>query len=307
MKKFVRILIVLTILLATALAWNLRKQRQEETRAPGSSGIVEGTRVLISSRIASRILEIPITEGQRVKAGDLLAVLDCTDADAAVASAEARTESMKFQIVSARRQKSSLQVQGKRSKRDSERAVALQKERVMDDATVESLQASSDDISERVSAAQASVSSTERQYEAAKAELKRAQWLQKECRVSTPLSGIITVKAKEPGEVVLAGSTLFEIRDESNLKVKFYITNRDLGRVKIGMSVNAVADAFPTEKFDGLVTRISEEAEFTPKTVQTRSDRDRLVYAIDASLTNKNGMLKAGMPVDVSILESARP
>lgn len=307
MKKFVRALIILSVLLSIALGWNIWEQRKEESRAPGSSGIIEGTRVLVSSRIASRIMEMSVEEGQRVQKSEILAKLDCTEADALVASAQARAEATKFQIIAARKQTGSLLVQGKRAKRDTDRAYQLQKEKIVDDVTVELLQSSTDDLSERVSAAQASASSTERQLEAAMAELKRARWQQNECTVSAPLSAIVAVKAREIGEVVMPGATLFELRDDTNLKVTFYIANRDLGRVRANMPVKIVADAFAKEAFEGFVTRVSEEAEFTPKTVQTRSDRDRLVYAVDASVKNRSGMLKAGMPVDATIVETNNP
>jgi HlyD family secretion protein len=105
---------------------------------------------------------------------------------------------------------------------------------------------------------------------------------------------------------VLPGTTLFEILDLSETKVRFYVSNADLGRVAPGMRVSVTADAFPDKAFTGTVRRVSEQAEFTPRTVQTRDDRDRLVYEAEARIDNPQRLLRSGMPVEVVVQGSGR-
>jgi HlyD family secretion protein len=301
MKKLVRALLLITLILALSLAWSLWKQHKEEQRPPGSSGIAEGTRVVVASRIGSRIQKVFVQEGTRVQEGEELALLDCVEYDAQVLAAEARRDANKWQAKGRQALMGSMQLQETRAKKDEERALLLQKNKAIDDVTVETLATSAADFSQKVSEARASVSAAERQYWAAEAELKRALVMQSECVVKAPRSGIISVRTREAGEVVMPGAPLFEIVDDTFLRVKFYVTNKDLGRVKTGQSVSVVADAFPEKTFEGVITRVADTAEFTPKTIQTKSDRDRLVYAVEANLKNPDAALRSGMPVEVRV------
>lgn len=152
--------------------------------------------------------------------------------------------------------------------------------------------------------AAAQVEAARGQVAAVEASIERARALQRECRLYAPRAGVVVVRAREEGEVVLPGTTVFELRDPADLEVSFYVANADLGRVRVGARVVAQADPYPGERFEGEVIRIAEEAEFTPRTVQTRSDRERLVYEVVAQLRDPERRLRAGMPVEV-ILEEA--
>ena len=139
------------------------------------------------------------------------------------------------------------------------------------------------------------------QLAVAEAGVARARVGQAECRITAPRAGAVAVRARNAGEVVLPGSTIFELLDPSETKVRFYVTNADLGRVQPGMRVSATADAFPGKTFHGTVVRIAEEAEFTPRSVQTRDDRDRLVYEVEARVDNPQRLLRSGMPIEVVV------
>ena len=145
------------------------------------------------------------------------------------------------------------------------------------------------------------IRAAERQRDAVQAAVARLQVAQSECRIAAPRDGIVTVRVREDGEVVLPGTTLYEILDDSQATITFYVGNDDLAQVQVGMPVKAIADAFPDMTFDGRVTRIGREAEFTPRTIQTRTDRSRLVYAVEAALHNQDGRLRSGMPAEVRI------
>jgi HlyD family secretion protein len=180
-------------------------------------------------------------------------------------------------------------------------AEALAQKRVAADSVARAATLQAAAARSQAGGAAAQVESARAQVTAVEAALARARAMQRECRLVAPRGGVVTVRAREEGEVVLPGATIFEIRDPAELEVTFYVANEDLGRVRVGTPVTVLADAFPGQRFRGSVTRVAEEAEFTPRTVQTRSDRERLVYEVVASLDRSGGRLRAGMPVEVTL------
>ena len=120
-----------------------------------------------------------------------------------------------------------------------------------------------------------------------------------------PLKGVLKAlistgcRLAEPGEVVVPGSTLAIIADLKTVKITAFISERDLGFVSLGMSARLRADSHPEKSFAATVSRIADEAEFTPKTIQTREERVKTVYRIELTAINSGGIFKPGMPVDV--------
>jgi HlyD family secretion protein len=140
-----------------------------------------------------------------------------------------------------------------------------------------------------------------KQIEVARAAVQRAVLAVGECKLTAPRSGYVLIRSVEPGEVVMPGSRVITIVDISEVKATFYIPNAELSAVRPGRKVEVRADAFPKKVFPGKIIRVGKEAEFTPRNVQTRDDRDRLVYAVEVQLPNPKGLLRPGMPVEVSV------
>jgi HlyD family secretion protein len=103
------------------------------------------------------------------------------------------------------------------------------------------------------------------------------------------------------GELVVAGQPLARLVDMAELKATFYLPNAEIGAARPGLKATVVADAYPDRKFEGTVASVSSKAEFTPRNIQTRSDRDRLVYPVEVRLPNPEGLLRPGMPVQVTL------
>ena len=136
---------------------------------------------------------------------------------------------------------------------------------------------------------------------AAQAEVLRAQSLVDECAIEAPINGYVETRAFEPKEVVLPGSKILSLVRLDLVEATFYLPNRDLAAAKRGTAVTAIADAHPGKVFDGKIERVAAQAEFTPRNVQTRDDRDRLVYAVTAVFENPEAELRPGMPVEISV------
>jgi membrane fusion protein YbhG len=123
----------------------------------------------------------------------------------------------------------------------------------------------------------------------------------RDSEVFAPMSGIVLVKAAEPGEVLAAGTTVVTLGNLAKPWLRGYINEKDLGRVKLGTAVKVTTDSFPGKAYDGKITFIAAEAEFTPKQIQTQEERVKLVYRIKIEIDNPKGELKSNMPADAVI------
>jgi HlyD family secretion protein len=117
----------------------------------------------------------------------------------------------------------------------------------------------------------------------------------------SPLSGIVLERVLEPGEMAFPGSTIVTVADLKKVWLKIYVRETDLGKVKIGNKARIFIDSYPDKPFPGKVSAISNKAEFTPKTIQTKDERVKLVYAVKITADNPEMVLKPGMPADAVI------
>ena len=120
--------------------------------------------------------------------------------------------------------------------------------------------------------------------------------------LASPLSGVVLSKNVEPGEFVAAGTPVVTVADLENVWLRAYINETDLGRVKVGQRVRVTADTYPGKRYEGRVSFIASQAEFTPRSVQTEKERVKLVYRVKVDIRNPNMELKPGMPADAEIL-----
>jgi HlyD family secretion protein len=346
MRRVVIVLVVLVTVLTGLIALRLWTQARALAAPAGGSGEIEGTAVDLSSRVGARILEMPVREGQRVKAGDLVIRLDCADPMAVLAEAEARLAAAEAQAVAAgaqinashsarmaaaaaeqaaRAQAEALDAQSAAATRQAQRLESIpsdvaaatvdqsrssatglsrQAEAAKAQAAASGAQARAAEVGVRAASAQAQAAVA--QVKAADAAVARARIMATECEVRAPRDAEVADLPHEPGELVSPGATLARLVDLSEVTATFYLPNAEVGAVKPGASAVVVADAFPGEQFQGKVETVAVEAEFTPRNIQTRTDRDRLVYPIKVAIQNRDGKLRAGMPVQVTLPGTGR-
>jgi HlyD family secretion protein len=135
--------------------------------------------------------------------------------------------------------------------------------------------------------------------------VKRLEIQVAELQVFAPLDATVLTKAVEAGEVVSAGKPLFLLGDLDHPWIKVYGPETVLGRIKLGTAARVIVDSFPGRPFQGTVSWVSDQAEFTPKNVQTAEERVNLVYAVKVTIKNAQRELKAGMPADAELLIGA--
>lgn len=265
-----------------------------------ASGTFEATEILVSSEVSGKILELNIDEGDSVVGGAVLGQIDTVQLFlkkrqllATVRALEARRPQVGKQIAAIEEQ---ISVQH----RERERVERLVK---ADAATRKQL----DDIN-------SSISVLEKQLDAHRSSLTNtsggitedaaALMLQVEqindqlnrSRISSPISGTVLAKYAEMGEITAAGKPMFKVANMNDMYLKAYITSDLLTQLKLNQEVKIFADFGEEEsrEYKGEVIWISDKAEFTPKTIQTRSERENLVYAVKIAVKN-DGFLKIGM------------
>jgi HlyD family secretion protein len=138
----------------------------------------------------------------------------------------------------------------------------------------------------------------------AQANVRRLETQVAELKVFSPLDATVLTKAAEEGEVVAAGKPLVLLGDLDHPWIKVYVTETEVGRVKLGAPARILVDGFPQQPFRGTVSWIADEAEFTPKNIQTKEERVNLVYAVKVTIDNAQRKLKAGMVADAELLDA---
>jgi HlyD family secretion protein len=121
--------------------------------------------------------------------------------------------------------------------------------------------------------------------------------------LSSPVTGTITAQTIHAGEVAQPGAPLYTIVDLEHVKLVIFVSEGRIGQVKVGQQAQVSTDAYPGRLFNGTVTHISDQAEFTPKNVQTKEERVKMVFRVEIALDNSDGALKPGMPADAVLVE----
>ena len=316
-------LVAATVLLATAC------RSHPEARLK-LSGNIEVIQMGASFRVAGKVLERPVDEGQGVQAGQLLARLDARDLEqqAAGRTADVATARAVLDALLAGSRPEEVEA----SKAALEQASADLRRLEPDEARVRDLYQKGilsvrDYEASRAAfeAARGKVRQAEQQYalvkkgprkedidqararfESASQALALAQTQLGYATLVAPTAGVILSKNVEPMEYVAPGTAVVTLANLGQVWLRAYVEEADLGRVKVGQQAFVTSDTYPGKRYEGRVSFISSEAEFTPKSVQTRKERAKLVYRIKVDLPNPAMELKPGMPVDAEIVLDGR-
>ncbi len=153
------------------------------------------------------------------------------------------------------------------------------------------------------------IAQRQQDFAAAQAQLAQAQANRRYLEVlaghntiTSPTDGVVQSKNIEPGEVVAAGASIYTVINPQDIWLRVYIPEDQIGRVRVGQAARVTVDSFPGRTFQGRVSEISSQAEFTPGNVQTKEDRVKLVFGVKIRLDNHDNNLKPGMPADAEIL-----
>lgn len=276
-----------------------------------ASGTIEGTDINIGTEVSGKVREVRVEEGSHVAKGDTLVVIDDAEYQIQLRQALANLKSFESSY--------KLAVEGSR-KEDIVQAEANFKNAEADYQRMKDLLASQtitqkqfDDAYARYVSAQQtyqklrsgsrpeeiSGASERRNYAAAQADLLRKKV--RDCNILAPTSGTVTLRAVEPGELVTMGANVLRLTYLDEVKLTIYVNETDYGRIRLGQKAEVSIDSYPGKSFEGSVIYLSPNAEFTPKNVQTKDERTKLVFAVKIQAKNPDGALKPGLPADAKI------
>ncbi|MBW1768741.1 MAG: efflux RND transporter periplasmic adaptor subunit [Deltaproteobacteria bacterium] len=290
-----------------------------------STGTVEATEVDIRSEASGKILALYFDEGDWVKKGEVIAEIDHEKLDIELTQAKARlaeTEAQLTLLIKGLRDKEveracetllESKVLLKDNKREYTRIQKLYEEEVVDLGSRDKAEAAYEASQKRYEIAKKNyeialegsrkeeIQAGEAVKEAAEAQVKLIERRIEDATVTIPIDGVISERYVELGELMSVGSLIATVIDLTHVWVMTYVSEKNLGKVKLGRQGKVMVDSFPHKEFIGKVTYISPEAEFTPKNIQTKEERVKLVFGVKIEVDNPDQELKPGMPADAVI------
>lgn len=301
-KLIVQIVVLLAALAITG--WVLWPWLFPQTPPEGileGYGRIEGTEIVVSSRIAGRIAALEVAEGDSMKQGDLIAVIEARDLDARLEQAASRVKAAEKQAEQAAARLSVLDHHAAKARIDHQRYQALFREGALSTQQLDLSENALRQAEGEVRAAQALLAVAKAEVATARAARDEARAVWSEMRLNAPLTATVVTKAAERGELIFPGKPVVVLVDLTRLYLRVYLHERDIGKVKLGDPARVYVDSFPNRSFEAVVTEVAKKAEFTPKDVHMPDERVTLVYSVKLEIKNPEGVLKPGMPADAFI------
>lgn len=274
-------LVLAVILIAGAAVWALMPDTEKlPEHVASGNGRIEATEVDVATRISGRLESFSVREGDLVEAGQLLAVMDTDELSARLAAAEANLH----QAEQAR-----LLAEAVVAQRESERRYAhgelARIETLVDrgHASREQLdrtRTAAETADAALQAARVQVASAQAGIEAARAAIRQIQTNIDDSQLSTPVGGRVLYRLAEPGEVLAAGGKVATVLDVTDVYMTIFLPTSQAGRVRVGSDARIILDALPDYVVPAEVSFVAAEAQFTPKSVETRSEREKLMFRV---------------------------
>lgn len=269
-----------------------------------AQGTFEATEVVVSSEASGRIMRLDAEEGTQINANTVVGEIDSLQLDLQRKQLIAQQTALLGSRPDVQKQVATIKEQIAKQKVELTRFANMLKDgattqkqyddmeahlRVLEsqlDATLSSLTKNTITITNNAAALEAQILALEDRIA--------------KCRVVSPVSGTVLVKYAEVGELATMGKPLFKVADLNKIYLRAYFTSDQLSNVKLGDTVKVIADFGAEERYeyDGTITWIASESEFTPKTIQTKDSRANLVYAVKIAVKN-DGRLKIGLAGEV--------
>ena len=312
-RKWVMAAAAVAIVAALAqFAWQRWQKDRDNDGIASGNGRIEAVEIDVATRVAGRVMEVKVSEGEFVKTGQVLAVLETDVLDAQRKQAQAQLEQARSGVST---------VQSQQAQRESERAAALAavaqrkveanaaatqlsrtkalaqqgfvSDKVVDDdrARLEAARAALDAAKAQVASAEAAIASARSQVSgarsgeaAAQAAIDRVQVELDDTALKAPRDGRVQYVVVQPGEVVGAGARVINMLDLTDVYMTFFLSTAQAGKLPIGAEARLVLDAAPEYVIPARISFVASEAQFTPKTVETASEREKLMFRVRAQI-----------------------
>ncbi|MDR1739513.1 MAG: efflux RND transporter periplasmic adaptor subunit [Bacteroidales bacterium] len=266
-----------------------------------ASGVFEATEVIVSAKANGEIIMFNLQEGATVEKDSVIGLIDTTQLylkklqlQAALSAANSRQIDVPSQIAAMQEQLKTLEREKKRFQTLVNNNVANQKQLDDINSSIAALRKQMSAQKEQMSNANSSISG---EAESIEAQIAQVEDMLQQSIIKSPVSGTVLVKYAERGELAAAGKPLFKVADLSTMYLRAYIVGSQMSEIKTGQQVKVYSDRGENESNEhkGIVSWISDKAEFTPKTIQTRDERSNLVYPVKIAVSNDSSLIKQGM------------
>ena len=266
-----------------------------------ATGMFEATEVIVSAEQTGKLLYFDVDEGDVLAKGQQVGLVDTVQLQLRAMQLGATKEAYASQRPDIEKQIAATKQQLAKAELEVERYSALVRDNAanrkqLDDAE-SSVRVLRRQLDAQLSQLNNTTGSLNRQMDAA--EIQRRQVIDnlEKCRVKSPIGGTVLDKYAEAGEYATPGKPLFKIADVADMKLRAYVDAPQLTSLKVGQPVKVYADFGEdgNREYKGVIEWISDKAEFTPKTIQTRDERANLVYAVKIAVKNTDGLIKIGM------------
>jgi len=289
------------------------------------SGFIEGMDYTIASTLGGRVVDVLIDQGERVEAGQTLVRLDRTALAHARDAAQAGVTAAEAALISLENQPQPVDLTTAQASLDAAEAGFDAAQATLDllkesykpykppeielhaaESAVEVARAGVDLAKAQLNQVEAvpfegEIEIARAGIEEAKANLRLVEYQLAELSLQAPVTGIVNQILVKVGEVAAPGAPLGTVLDPSILTLTVYVPEAQVAKINTGDAVEIRVDAYPDEVFNGRVSHIADQAQFTPTEVQTQVERVKLVFAVEILLDDPDGRLKPGMPVDAVI------
>jgi len=332
LKKRIIVIVFITLFMVVGVLVYVgqKNNRQKELYY---SGTIETTQAKLSFQVAGRVERVLVQEGQSVTVNQLIAELDRAELESRLAQAKANLErayktksqleatlelskkTLPLEVNRARANLKSIQDTLSEAQKNYKRYEDLFSDGVVTEKQRDTVKLNYDIAQSRLAEGEAALKLAEghltkidaidreievsmAQINVAKASFNQASIQLDYTQLKSPMDGIVTSRNIEPGETITPGREVITVSDLSRVDLKIFVDETEIGKVKPGQRVDVQVDTFPGKTYGGVVSFISPEGEFTPKIIQTKKERVKLVYLVKVSIENPNLELKAGMPAD---------
>lgn len=337
MKKKIIVIVFVVLFVGVGLMVYIGQQSNQKKELY-YSGTIETTQAKLSFQAGGKIAQVLVQEGQKVVQDQVLAELDKSEFISRYDQAKANLEraqrtkkqaesvlevsrrTLPAEVARASAGVKSAQDTFREAEKDLKRYEELFRSGAVSEKEMDSVRLRFDVAKSRLAesesllhvaqgnltkmdALQRDIDVASAQISVAEAALHQASIQLDYTQLKSPMDGVVTSRNIEPGETVTPGREVLTISDLSRVDLKIFVDETEIGKVKPGQKVKVKVDTFPDKTYEGVVSFISPEGEFTPKIIQTKKERVKLVYLVKVSIDNPHFELKAGMPADAWLMK----
>ena len=297
--KVLTITIILCIIIAISFFIYKNFIKEQDNNLIKGNGRIEAREVAVSAKFGGKIVQLDTNEGDEVKKDQLLAVIDSRSLEAEIEAQKAKENEILKQISAIDAEINATKSDIKFYEKELERTKTLMKKNFASQLELDKNINALDKVKAKLNSLYANKKSLQASQKSLLAAIKAQEINLADMKIYSPIDGVILYKLVENGEMVANGGRMFIMYNPNDLYMTIYMPAEKAGQIKLGDKATIKLDAYPDKSFPATVTFVAENAEFTPKEVETQKERQKLVFRVKLSLDNNlNREAKPGMPGD---------